>query len=179
MTHWDGSRRGPESFEVKDGLIEPAGTADAPTEIIDWRERAVGPEPWRQQVHYQRAETRPPRPPAGRKPRSGGHVLLIGGGVTVGLVAIVAVWYAVSRSGGPNAHCVNEADVLAEDAQLCNEDYVRGHGGFYSNGVFYLPGGQYHYNYGGTVGPDRRVIGGTSAVQRGGLGGNGGKGSGS
>jgi hypothetical protein len=177
MTHWDGYRRERESFEVRDGLIEPARAADAPTEIIDWRERAAGPDPMRQQVRYQRAEPPPPRP---RRRSSGGHLMLVGGGVTVGLVAIVAVWYAVSRSAEPSAHCVNQDSVLAEDERLCNTEYVRSHGGYHSGGVFFLPGGQYHYNYGGTVGPDRRVIGGTSAVQRGGLGGtSGGKSGGS
>lgn len=93
--------------------------------------------------------------------------ILIGGGVTVGVVALVAVWYSATSSNEVTANCVGSDDsVLSSDENYCDQNYVTSHGGHYSNGVFFIPlatggFGQYRYNYGGTVGSGGHVTGGT------------------
>lgn len=127
--------------------------------------------------------------------------ILIGAGVTVGVVALVAVVYAAVTPDEVTAHCVGDDDVTASDVNVCDETYVRSQGGYSSGGIFFLPIGgggyrQYHYNYGGTVGAGGRVTGGSisapanatvkstsgKTIQRGGFGvssGSSGKSSGS
>jgi uncharacterized membrane protein YgcG len=157
------------------------------------------PEPRRGQIRFQDAETTKPREPtlgeqrarrramerqrereiarreeaeeAERKSRLRRRIL-IGGGVTVGVVALVAVWYAAATPDEVTANCVGDDSVVAANENVCDENYVRSQGGYYSNGIFFLPipgGGyrQYHYNYGGTVGPGGRVTGGSTAAPSG------------
>nr|WP_042184876.1 hypothetical protein [Kibdelosporangium sp. MJ126-NF4] len=98
--------------------------------------------------------------------------VMIGAGVTVGVVATVAVWYAAATPDEVTAYCVDDSSTVASDENTCSEDYVRSHGGYHSGGFFFIPigGGQtrsYHYNYGGTVsgsGPGRKVSGGSTAA---------------
>jgi hypothetical protein len=128
--------------------------------------------------------------------------ILIGAGVTVGVVAVVAVIYAAATPDEVTAHCVGDDDITSSDVNVCDESYVTSHGGYHSGGIFFLPIGggggyrQYHYNYGGTVGSGGRVTGGSisapsnatvktssgKTIQRGGFGvssGSSGKSSGS
>jgi hypothetical protein len=98
--------------------------------------------------------------------------ILIGSGVTVGVVALVAVWYSAASPNEVTANCVGNDDVVTQDENVCDETYVRSHGGYTSGGIFFLPipgGGysQYHYNYGGSVGPGGRVVGGSTAAPAG------------
>ena len=125
--------------------------------------------------------------------------ILIGSGVTVGVVALVAVWYNVASPSEVTAHCVADNDVVAPAAEICDDpNYVTNHGGYYSGGFFFLPipgGGynRYHYYYGGSVDAGGRVFGGSATapssrttvksssgktVQRGGFGISGGSKSG-
>ena len=117
--------------------------------------------------------------------------LLIGGGVTVGVVAIVSIWYAASAQADQvTAYCVAGDDVVNQDDN-CDENYVRSHGGYYAGGFFFLAGRQYHYHYGGAATPlGQRVTGGSTikpqgatittrsgkTIQRGGFGIRGGSG---
>lgn len=174
--------------------------------------------PKRGQVRYQDAETTTPREPtlaeqrarrramereseehssavaeAERKSRLRRRIM-IGGGVTVGVAAMVSVWYAAATPNEVTANCVASDDVIQANDQYCDENYVRANGGHVSGGILFLPivgGGynQYHYNYGGTGVPGQRVAGGTtvkpdtnttvksrsgSTIQRGGFGVSGG-----
>ncbi|PRX47903.1 hypothetical protein B0I33_105487 [Prauserella shujinwangii] len=118
--------------------------------------------------------------------------VLIGSGVTVGLVGLVAGWYVVAQPEDVTAVCTDDDGVVRED-QYCDEDYVTTHGGYVGGGFLFmpLPGGgyqQYRYNYGGTGTVGQPVSGGSytkpanakittrsgSVVQRGGLGISGG-----
>lgn len=97
--------------------------------------------------------------------------ILIGSGVTVGVVAMVAVWYAAATPDEVTAHCVAEDDVIQTD-DPCDEDYVRQHNGYHSGGFFFLPIGggatrQYHYNYGGTGAVGQKVSGGSTVAPSG------------
>ncbi|MFD9733936.1 cell envelope integrity protein TolA [Umezawaea sp. NPDC059074] len=115
--------------------------------------------------------------------------LLIGGGVTVGVVALVAVGYAALSPSNVTATCTTSDDVVVADDNNCDENYARAHGGYSSGGFIFMPlvgGGysQYRYNYGGTGVVGQKISGGTTvkppkanistrsgtSVQRGGFG---------
>lgn len=97
--------------------------------------------------------------------------ILIGSGVTVGVVAMVAVWYAAATPDEVTANCVADDDVIQTEDN-CDEDYVRSHNGYHSGGFFFLPIGgggyrQYHYNYGGTGAVGQKVSGGSTVAPSG------------
>lgn len=153
-------------------------------------------EPKRGAMRYQDAETTTPREPTLAEKRAMRRALeqeeeqqrtvvaeaerkslrrrrvMIGAGVTVGIVATVAVWYAAVTPDEVSAYCVDDSSTLSSDENVCSEDYVRSHGGYHSGGFFFIPIGNgqyrsYHYNYGGTVsgsGSGRRVTGGSTAA---------------
>lgn len=93
--------------------------------------------------------------------------LLIGGGVTVGLVAVVATWYVAGSGETVNALCTDSNNVVQPD-EYCDDNYATSRGGYYnsSTGFWFIPIGngqysQYRYNYGGTGTIGRPVTGGT------------------
>ncbi|MEU8416168.1 hypothetical protein AB0C24_25565 [Amycolatopsis japonica] len=123
--------------------------------------------------------------------------LLIGTGVTVGLVGLVATFYTVAKPKNVTAVCAAKDTEIISDDNNCDERYVTSHGGYHSGGFFFIPigGGRYdsyRYNYGGTGTIGQRVSGGSytapsnanvstksgKSVQRGGFGISGKSGSG-
>ena len=167
MTHSWGNSGESGDFEVRDGVIEPVAAREHDSEVVDWRERAVSEPPLTQPVARPRA--RPPEV-APARPRAQGRAVLAGAAVSIGLVALVAVLYSATHPDEVTAHCVDQDNVAADDENACDEEYVRAHGGYYSNGIFFVPVArsgriaQYHYNYGGALGADRRVSGGSAAA---------------
>jgi hypothetical protein len=118
--------------------------------------------------------------------------VMIGAGVTVGIVAVIGGLYLASRSDDVTARCTanggTDSGTVVQD-QYCDEDYVTAHHGYIQNGIIFLPIGgggysQYHYYYGGSGNVGQRVSGGSytqpssgtvktnsgSTVSRGGLG---------
>ncbi|WP_242545093.1 hypothetical protein [Amycolatopsis sp. MtRt-6] len=115
--------------------------------------------------------------------------ILIGSGVTVGLVGLVATFYTVAKTENVTAVCTDSNGVVQND-DYCDDSYVTSHGGYHSGGFLFLPipgGGynSYRYNYGGTGVIGQRVSGGSydapsaranvttktgKSVQRGGFG---------
>lgn len=98
--------------------------------------------------------------------------ILVGAGVTVGVVALIAVGYAVAQPDEEvSAQCVDEesGEIVPDDNCVTpsnNPTYHSG-GGFYP--IFIGGGGrQYRYNYGGSGGIGDVVRGGTSTVPSGG-----------
>ena len=107
------------------------------------------------------------REEAARKSKSRRKVM-IGSGVTVGVVALVASFYsAATYSQEANAstqYCagVNDQQTVAEQEKYCDPKYVESQGGHYDQGSgmflmpFFLPGGQFggmhSYRYGYTPG---------------------------
>lgn len=93
--------------------------------------------------------------------------MLIGSGVTVGLVGLVASWYLVAKPDEVTAKCTNEDGVIVENENYCDEDYVERQGGHVGPSGFMfmpLPGGgfqQYRYNYGGHGDVGSKVQGGS------------------
>jgi hypothetical protein len=124
--------------------------------------------------------------------------ILIGSGVTVGLVGLVATYYAVAAPQNVTAVCTDSSGRVVQD-QDCDPAYLQSQGATYnsSTGFWIMPlflgGGQYRYNYGGTGTVGGRVSGGTytapsnanvstksgTSVQRGGFGISGKTGTGS
>jgi hypothetical protein len=115
--------------------------------------------------------------------------ILIGSGVTVGLVGLVATFYTVAKPDNVTAVCTDASGVVQNDDN-CDERYVTSHGGYHSGGFLFLPIGgggynSYRYNYGGSGVIGQRVSGGSydppssrsnvntksgKSVQRGGFG---------
>lgn len=103
--------------------------------------------------------------------------LKIGGGVTVGIAALVGAWYlsTPSESETVTARCAQadgEDKGKVADEKKCDRDYVESHGGHVgAGGLLLLPlatggFGQYHYNYGGTV-QNGHVVGGSTTKPKG------------
>jgi hypothetical protein len=115
--------------------------------------------------------------------------ILIGSGVTVGLVGLVATFYSVAKTESVTAVCT-DANGIVQNDDNCDENYVTSHGGYHSGGFLFLPIGgggynSYRYNYGGSGVVGQRVAGGSydapssrtnvntksgKSVQRGGFG---------
>jgi hypothetical protein len=115
--------------------------------------------------------------------------ILIGSGVTVGLVGLVATFYTVAKPTEVSAVCTDSNGVVQNDDN-CDENYVTSHGGHVSGGFLFLPIGgggfnSYRYNYGGSGTIGQHVSGGSydppssranvttktgKSVQRGGFG---------
>jgi hypothetical protein len=104
----------------------------------------------------------------GRKKRKR---ILVGAGVTVGVVALIAVGYSVADPDDEvQAQCVDETGVIVEDSNCVtpagSDGAHYGGGGFYP--IFIGTGGrQYHYTYGGSGTVGQRVQGGTTTVPKG------------
>lgn len=118
--------------------------------------------------------------------------VMIGGGVTVGVVAVIGAWYLLASPQDVTAQCTvaagSETDTIVTD-QNCDPAYATAHGGYVNNGFVFLPIGggryqQYHYYYGGSGTIGQRATGGSftapdnanvhtpsgKTVQRGGFG---------
>ncbi|RSM66186.1 hypothetical protein DMH03_03405 [Amycolatopsis sp. WAC 01376] len=128
---------------------------------------------------------------AAEKKSSTKKKILIGTGVTVGLVGLVATFYTVAKPDEVTAVCAAKDTEIVQDDRNCDENYVRSQGGYVSGGFFFLPIGgfggpmqSYRYNYGGSGQIGQRVSGGSytappganvstksgKSVQRGGFG---------
>ena len=98
--------------------------------------------------------------------------ILIGTGVTVGVVALIAVGYSVVQSDDEvQAQCVDEEGVIVDDSNCVTPaSSSGGYYGGYGGGVYpiFIGGGgrQYHYTYGGSGSIGQRVQGGTTTVPR-------------
>ncbi len=96
--------------------------------------------------------------------------ILIGAGATVGLVAVIAIGYAIAQPDEDvSARCVDDSGVVVDDSNCVtpaasSSNYHSG-GGLYP--IFIGAGGaQYHYNYGGSGSVGQPVSGGTTTVPR-------------
>ncbi|MGH3564782.1 MAG: hypothetical protein ACRDRH_01850 [Pseudonocardia sp.] len=96
--------------------------------------------------------------------------ILIGAGVTVGVVALIAVGYSVAQPDEVvEARCVGPDDVVVDDSNCVTP--AASSGGYYGGGGFFpifIGGGgrQYHYNYGGGGAIGQQATGGTTVVPK-------------
>ncbi|GLZ43096.1 hypothetical protein [Actinokineospora sp. NBRC 105648] len=86
--------------------------------------------------------------------------ILIGSGVTVGVVALVAVIYAASTPDEVVATCTDSSGTVVDD-DYCDDSYASSHGGYSSGGFIYIGGSSYRYNYGGSGSVGQKVTGGS------------------
>lgn len=101
--------------------------------------------------------------------------VLVGTGVTVGVVALIAVGYSVAQPEEEiQAQCVDqETNVVVDEANCVTPSSGTG-GTYYGGGGAFIPifigggGRQYRYNYGGSGAIGAPVQGGTSVVPKGG-----------
>jgi hypothetical protein len=170
------------------------------------REPTLAEKKAREQAERRREEAERQEAAEAERSRKKRKRILIGAGVTVGVVAVIAIGYAASRPDEEvQAQCIGDDGVVVDEsncvtpAGATNNTYYGG-GGFFP--IFIGAGGrQYHYNYGGTGSIGQQVSGGTttvpkdgtrvttssgktisgssSSVSRGGLGSSSGSGSGS
>ncbi|WP_240009810.1 hypothetical protein [Lentzea sp. CC55] len=92
--------------------------------------------------------------------------LLIGGGVTVGVIALVAIWYAAASPKNVTAQCTDQNNVIVDD-DYCSDSYYRSHGGYSSGGFIYIGSSSYRYNYGGSGTVGQKVSGGSYTIPKG------------
>lgn len=91
--------------------------------------------------------------------------VLVGGGVAVGVVALVAVVYAASQPDEVEAQCVDPQGVVVPDENCGGSQQ----GGYYNSSGVFVPifiggfGNQYHYNYGSRSPVGTVAQGGTTA----------------
>lgn len=154
----DEERPEPGSMRFQDGSTTPREPTLAERRAREQAERR------REAAERQAAEDEA----RGKKKRSR---ILVGAGVTVGVVALIAVGYAAARPEEEvRAQCVDEeTNEIVDDSNcvtpVANDGYHGG--GFYP--IFIGGGGrQYHYNYGGSGTVGQRVSGGTASVPGGG-----------
>jgi hypothetical protein len=88
--------------------------------------------------------------------------------VTVGLVAVIAIGYAISQPDEEVvAHCVDDSGVVVDEANCVTPAASNSHYGGAFVPIFIGAGGaQYHYNYGGSGSIGQPVSGGTTTVPR-------------
>lgn len=134
---------------------DPSTTSARPPTVAEQRARQAAEQAEQQRRQAEIAE-------AERKAKLRKR-LLIGGGVSVGVVGLVAIWYAAQQPDEVTARCVDQNNVVVDD-DYCDDDYARSHGGSgHSGGVFIYSGGrQYSYYYGGTGSHGQKVSGGSS-----------------
>lgn len=163
---------------------EPGKTKPRPPTVAEQRARA--------QVAQQEREAELAREAEEKRKKKLRKRLLISGGVVVGVVGVVAIWYAAASPDEVDAQCTLDGVVVDDD--YCDDNYVSSHGGYHSGGFFYIGGNSYRYHYGGPSTPvGQKVSGGSytmpkganvstssgKVIQRGGFGVSGGSKSGS
>jgi hypothetical protein len=183
----DAGRHGTEKFDVSgrgsSDATPPEGTPATGQEKPD-------DEAPRGRVRYQDPSTTKPREPtvaeqrarreaerreraqadaaaaAAERKRKNRKRVLVGGGVAVGVVALVAIVYAASQPDEVTAQCTDPNGVVVPD-ENCTSGVQQG--GYYDSGGAFVPifiggfGNQYHYNYGSNSPVGSVARGGTTA----------------
>ena len=135
------------------------------------REPTLAEQRARQQAQRRQDELAEQQRAAAKRKEDTKRKLMIGGGVTVGIVALVGAWYLVAKPDDVTATCATQ-DGQVQNDQYCDENYVTHHGGYMGpGGILFMPipgGGSrsYHYNYGGTV-SNGHVTGGSNTKPKG------------
>lgn len=156
----------PSGTPRPDGDERPRGTIRyQDPDFTTPREPTLAEQRAREQAEHRReAEAAAELAAAERKTRVRRRVM-IGGGVTVGVVALVSAFYTAAAYGADRdaeiATCTGQEgnQTVAEQDQLCDDNYVTSHGGHidHDTGMYFmpiiLPGGgfggwnQYRYSY--------------------------------
>jgi hypothetical protein len=169
MTERDESGTPEPELETADSAARRRGRIRQQDENTTPREPTLAERRARERAERRRRieeEQRAADEAAGRKKRKR---ILVGAGVTVGVVALIAMGYSAAEPEEEiQASCVDENGVIVDDSNCAtpapNQNYTGG-GGFAFFPIFIGGGGrQYHYNYGGTGTIGQTVRGGTTTV---------------
>jgi hypothetical protein len=139
------------------------------------REPTLAERRTREQAARREEEAQLKQAEEGERSRKKRKRILIGAGVTVGVVALIAVGYSVAQPDDEvQARCVDEQTNVVVDDANCATPASSG-GGYYGGaGIVPYPifigggGRQYRYNYGGNGNIGQPVAGGTATVPKGG-----------
>jgi hypothetical protein len=148
----------------------PQGSMRFQDETTQPREPTLAERKAREQAERRQREAAEQAEADAERSRTRRKRILIGAGVTVGLVAVIAVGYAIAQPDDEvSARCVDDSGVVVDDSNCVtpaasSSNYHSG-GGLYP--IFIGAGGaQYHYNYGGSGSVGQPVSGGTTTVPR-------------
>ena len=148
----------------------PQGSMRFQDETSQPREPTLAERKAREQAERRQREAAEQAEADAERSRTRRKRILIGAGVTVGLVAVIAVGYAIAQPDDEvSARCVDESGVVVDDANCVTP--AASSSGYHSGGGFYpifigAGGAQYHYNYGGSGSLGQPVSGGTTTVPR-------------
>ncbi|WP_208025694.1 hypothetical protein [Amycolatopsis acidicola] len=140
---------------------DPDNTTPREPTLAEQRARRKAEQEERERIEAQEVARQEAERKAGTRRK-----VLIGSGVTVGLVGVVAAWYVVGKPDEVSAVCTDANGVVQND-EYCDDSYIASHGGHYDSGtgLWIIPygvgAGQYRYNYGGTGTVGTPVSGGT------------------
>jgi hypothetical protein len=148
----------------------PQGSMRFQDETSQPREPTLAERKAREQAERRQREAAEQAEADAERSRTRRKRILIGAGVTVGLVAVIAVGYAIAQPDDEvSARCVDESGVVVDDSNCVTP--AASSSGYHSGGGFYpifigAGGAQYHYNYGGSGSLGQPVSGGTTTVPR-------------
>ena len=148
----------------------PQGSMRFQDETSQPREPTLAERKAREQAERRQREAAEQAEADAERSRTRRKRILIGAGVTVGLVTVIAVGYAIAQPDDEvSARCVDESGVVVDDSNCVTP--AASSSGYHSGGGFYpifigAGGAQYHYNYGGSGSLGQPVSGGTTTVPR-------------
>lgn len=169
----ENDERGDQPADALNGPPEQPGGGQGrmryQDESTNAREPSVAERRAREQAARREREAEEQRLVAEAASRKKRKRILLGAGVTVGVVALIAVGYAVAQPDEVvEARCVGPDDVVVNDSNCVTP--AASSGAYYGGGFFpiFLGGGgrQYYYNYGGGGAIGQRATGGTTVVPR-------------
>jgi hypothetical protein len=164
---WDMS--GDERDDERPG-VPPQGNMRFQDETTRPREPTLAERKAREQAERRQQEAQAQAEADAERSRTRRKRILIGAGVTVGLVAVIAIGYAIAQPDDEvAARCVDDSGVVVDDSNCVTP--AASSGNYHSGGGFYpifigAGGAQYHYNYGGSGSLGQPVSGGTTTVPR-------------
>ena len=148
----------------------PQGSMRFQDETSQPREPTLAERKAREQAERRQREAAEQAEVDAQRSRTRRKRILIGAGATVGLVAVIAIGYAIAQPDDEvSARCVDESGVVVDDSNCVTP--AASSSGYHSGGGFYpifigAGGAQYHYNYGGSGSLGQPVSGGTTTVPR-------------
>lgn len=154
----------------EDDGAPPQGSMRFQDETTTPREPTLAERKAREQAERRQADAERQAADDAQRSRTKRKRILIGAGVTVGIVAVIAVGYSIAQPDDEvSARCVDDSGVVVDDANCVTPADTSTH--YYGGGGFYpifigAGGGQYHYNYGGNGSVGQPVSGGTTTVPR-------------
>jgi hypothetical protein len=148
----------------------PQGSMRFQDETSQPREPTLAERKAREQAERRQREAAEQAEADAQRSRTRRKRILIGAGATVGLVAVIAIGYAIAQPDEDvSARCVDDSGVVVDDSNCVTP--AASSSGYHSGGGFYpifigAGGAQYHYNYGGSGTIGQPVSGGTTTVPR-------------